>query len=668
MLQDEPPETALESPLLDLVNTSDVNPILPEQVADARAVLRLRRQHTSSPWDGSASEVVRLQRQIVERYLSGRRAYFGTDQVAPLDGVPGLVDEQRDIFVVIKFMDEAPHIAATVLSLLNQTELDMNRLVIVAVDNQSTDGSDSIMKELVAATDTPVRFIYLNQPVPGAGNAARLGVDRAIATVHAMCLHDNRWDRLQSAIIGVSDGDTVYHPNTISEAAKIFDGNPLVDGVMPFLVYKFTAALRLFSTYQPACPDELARQVRASDVRQVGVSLADLSAHDALPRRRRRRIGDVMALDVLGGETVLVPLTYTDNNGRRFGVIRDSAGRLGYVYEDRGLVLGEAAVSGFDAALVFLENGGVGRAEKWRWHALVGHDLFLYWAFAGLGLPEEMIYPDTSDALKVFRAWSFAIGGQHQLARRDLRIATGSDYQSGRVLQAVGNTVRFGPAHAFAETETDRLIKMVRNLARSQPVFYGQTRSDPLHRATGLYLHMTRIQADIEREVRNYPDELFEYAIFPERVLFPLRWIVQNAVRFYAHASEDAKRTIRDRVLAVMFSKKTAARVERVWLDDRSVAALRAAPSHERQAVAERIAENIIGATYPELMAFYRRCLRSFMQHNGVAAKHFEWLLEGLETSRNAILESPPPVDPATVWHEDEFVIDSSRGQVLRVR
>ncbi len=102
----------------------------------------------------------------------------------------------------------------------------------------------------------------------------------------------------------------------------------------------------------------------------------------------------------------MVPLAHVDEYGRRFGVIRDPAGRFGYVFSDRTLTLAEAPVSGFDAALVFLENGAVRRDEKWRWHSVIGHDLFLYWAFAGMALPEAMVFPDTSDALKTFRVWS----------------------------------------------------------------------------------------------------------------------------------------------------------------------------------------------------------------------------------------------------------------------
>jgi glycosyltransferase involved in cell wall biosynthesis len=167
------------------------------------------------------------------------------------------VREGRDIFVIIKFMDEAPHIRATLQSLINQKQVDLRRVVIVAVDNNSTDGSDQIVKDVAATNRTAARIIYTNQPTPGGGSAARFGVDRSIATLYHMCLHDARWERLQTGLIAVSDGDTVYHPHVLCELVRIFDHDPTVDGVMPFLVYKYTGALRLFSTYIPSFPEEL---------------------------------------------------------------------------------------------------------------------------------------------------------------------------------------------------------------------------------------------------------------------------------------------------------------------------------------------------------------------------------------------------------------------------
>lgn len=662
--QQEPPETALDSPLLDLARTSDVDPLLPEQVADARAVLRTRRSLVETGQEDLVEEVLAGQRRVVERFLAGRRARFGSEQSQPLPDTPTLAREGRDIFVVIKFMDEAPHLDATLRSLLQQ-DVDPTRVVILAVDNNSTDGSDAIVKQTIERYRGPVRLVYLNQSTPGAGHAARLGVDTCIATVYAMCEHDGRWERLQTATIAVSDGDTVYHPSTLRTVSRLLEANPTVDGVMPFLTYKFTAALRLFRNFSWVPPAELARDDATAVL--VPVDLSSVRGHAALPRQQRQLGSEGMRLQCADGTTVNVPLDQRDTHGRRYGIIQDSAGHLGYVFEDRSLILTEAPVSGVDTALTFLDNGGVQRDEKWRWHAVIGHDLFLHWAFRGMGLPEQMIHPDTSDALKTFRVWSFAIGGQHQLRRPDLRIATGSDYQSGRVLQAVGATSILGPADVFAETETDRLMKMVRNLVRQQAVFYGDTRAAALDRATGLYVHMTRIQQDIEAEILAYDDTLFEQIVFPERVLFPLRWILQNAIRFYAHGPQE-RQIVQERVLATMFGPAARAAIERDVLTPDALHSLEQARYDAKQTVAEQLAETVIAAHYPDIMDFYLRTLRDFFTAHQIAAPTYEWLLEGLRESRNALAEKRPPIDPRVVWSGDEFEIDTDRGQVLRIR
>lgn len=671
LVRDEPPETATESPLLELSRSSDVNPLLPEQIAQARRVLKLR----STPADGAddsaddyKADLIREgQRRIVERFLAGRRAHYGEEQSRPLDDARALAAEGRDVFIVVKFMDEAPHLAATLHSLLNQQDFDLGRLVVLAVDNNSTDGSGEIVRAAIRDNRSAARLIYLNQSRPGAGNAARLGVDTCIATVYAMCESDGRWERLQHATVAVSDGDTVYHARTLRSISDILEQNPTVDGVMPFLTYKFTAALRLFHDYVPAFPDVLADRAAGVEPTPVAVDLATGRAHDGFPRWLRHAEDGGVALTDRAGSAVHVPLTCVDEHGRGFGVIADPAGRVGYVFGDRTLVPAEAPVSGYDAALVFLENGGVRPEEKWRWHTVIGHDLFLLWAFAGMGLPEGMIFPDTSDALKTMRLWAIAIGGQHQLRRPGLRIATGSDYQSGRVLQAVGCTVRLGPAEVFAETETDRLIKMIRNFQHRQSVFYGQTRGEPLERATGLYVHMTRIQDDIEREMRGYDDTMFERTAFPERVLFPLRWIFQNAVRYYAHGPAQ-RHVVRTKVLERVFGRATAERIEREHLGDAPLRELAEAPFAYKQGVAEHIAERIIAANYPAIMAFYAATLRDFFAAQRVDPASCAWLLEGMEQSRNALADQPETVDPAAVWSGPEFDIDLARGQVVRMR
>jgi hypothetical protein len=666
MVRGEPPETATMSPLLALGRSSEVDPLLPEQVTDARRVLTLRSELVDQGRPELRDAVVDGQRKIVERFLAGRRAHFGPAESKPLDQVAELVDEGRDIFVVVKFMDEAPHMAATLHSLLNQSGIDLGRVVILAVDNNSTDGTDAIVRAAIRDNRSAARLVYMNQAKPGAGNAARLGVDTSIATVYEMCRLDGDWERLQRATVGVSDGDTVYHPSTFRAISDIFEAHPTTDGVMPFLTYKFTAALRLFHDYVPANPDELKRLSLGVIPTALPIDLATGRVHAEIARRDRSPGPDGMILVTSQGTKITVPLEARDEAGRRFGVVVDPEGRRGYVFEDRTLVPAEAPVSGYDAALVFLENGGVRSDEKWRWHCVVGHDLFLFWSFAGMGLPERMVFPDTSDALKTMRVWSIAIGGQHQLRRPGLRIATGSDYQSGRVLQAVGSTVRLGPAGVFAETETDRLIKMVRNFRHRQSVFYGETRDVALERATGLYVHMTRIQDDIEREMRAYDDSMFEETAFPERVLFPLRWMFQNAFRFYAHGPRE-RRIIRERVLGLIFPRDVADMIERDVLTQEALLELAQAPYAEKQVLAERLAESVIRDHYPAIMAFYARTLRDFFAAEHVAPECYEWLLDGMTESRNALAEEPEAVDPADVWSGSEFEIDLARGQVVRM-
>jgi hypothetical protein len=235
------------------------------------------------------------------------------------------------------------------------------------------------------------------------------------------------------------------------------------------------------------------------------------------------------------------------------------------------------------------------------------------------------------------------------------------------VLQAVGCTVRLGPAEAPAETENDRLIKMVHNFVRKQSVFYGAIRSSALERATGLYVHITRIQDEIEAELRAVDDTLFEQMVFPERALFPLRWILQNAIRVYAQHDPDAQAVVREKVLHVLFPREVAQRVERRWFEGR-VDDIRDARRDERLDLAEQLAERVIAENYQEIMAFYAATLRDYFTAQHISPEAFEWLLEGVTDSRNAIVTAPPDVDPASVWADDEFVIDVERGQAVAMR
>src|SRR5690606_29672189 len=120
------------------------------------------------------------------------------------------------------------------------------------------------------------------------------------------------------------DGDTVYHPETLRTISDLLGRDPTVDAVMPFLTYKFTAALRLMHDYQPAVPAAVAAAADSSQPPTlVNVELGTITAHDELPRWQRRRRGDEMVLTDRAGTLVRVPLAHTDPRGRRFGVLVD---------------------------------------------------------------------------------------------------------------------------------------------------------------------------------------------------------------------------------------------------------------------------------------------------------------------------------------------------------
>lgn len=663
-----PAQDCLASPLLDLMRTSNVNKIPLEQVEDAHSVLHLRKALLAAPGEETDADgwqrLAQLQRRIVERHLDGRAAYYGPEQCAPLPDAETFAREGRDTFLIIKFMDEAPHIEATLTSLLTQTGVDLNRVVIVAVDNNSTDGSGDIVRATAASVPSAARVVCINQSTPGGGSAARYGVDRSIATIHAMCLSDGQWGRLQSARIAVSDGDTVYHHQLVHGFSEILDKHQDVDGVMPFLTYKFTAALRFFADHQPHDLKILRAGAATGGAIPVTFRLSDISAFERLPRAGRRKAERAMRLSG-DGIDLSVPLDRLDGRGRRYGVIEDPAGARAYVMEDRTIVLDRAPVSGFDSALLFLENGGVRADEKWRWHSVIGHDLFLLWMFQRMGIPEAVVAPDTSDALKVFRCWSFAIGGQHQLSSPALKIVTGTDYQSGRVQQAVGCRTVLGPATAYTETEVDRLAKMIRNFANRQGVFYGDTRSRGLERASGLYLHMTRIQDQVESEIRGYSEDFFRDVVFPERVLFPLRWLLQNAICLYAGGDRSVRTVVRERVFAQLLGSRGMDEALAGTLGDTAMAVLAGRSFEDKRDEAESLAEELISGFYPEIMRFYARTLADFLDTQGVARADYAWLLEDVEHSRNALIEKRAPIDPAVVWAGREFVIDHARGQVV---
>jgi hypothetical protein len=610
-----------------------------------------------------------LCKEIVDEHLRARAALFGAEQCAPFDEASVLGAEGRDIFLVIKFMDEEPHIRSTIDSLLTQKDVDLSRIVLVGVDNMSSDRSGEIFREARDTNSGPVRMIYCRQTVSGGGSAARLGVDRCIATVRAMAEARGDLSLLHRARIAVSDGDTIYHPGLVADGAQVFDRHHDIDGVMPFLTYKLSACLRLFDGWRKRDPASLLASAAhcASDFVRIELPLDTVLAYECFPRGRRRAGVTGVELGLADGGSLQAPYVGSIETGERFGVLVDPDGNRALVFEDRFLVLERAPVAGYDSSLVYLENGRVGLSEIWRWHSLIGHDLFLLWSFTVMGLSRDFILPDTSDALKAFRVWAFSVGGQHQLRRPGTERVTGTDYQSGRVLQCFGARTVLGSPQAHSETEIDRLAKMIRNFANAQSVFYGNTRAGALERASGLYLHMTRIQDKIEAEVRGYSEALYESVVFPERLLFPLRWMVQNFICAYCVADSRERAHVAARSFVILLDEGAWRAVRADILTDAELDAMNTLGFEALRARCEHLAEAVICANWGVLIAFYERTLRRFFLDHGIDESVYGFLLEPLQSCRNSLLEERPPVDVNDVWSSHDFVVDRERGQVLDI-
>ncbi len=671
-----PIDQCLNSELLFLAYTSDVNDPNPAQIERAHQALHLRSKAIAEGWTGrqgpdvaSVRDYLRVCREIVSTHIADRHARFGPEQCAPFDEVAQLAAEGRDTFLIIKFMDEEAHIQSTIDSLLAQKGVDCSRIVLIGVDNMSSDRSGEIFRQARDANTGSVHMIYCQQTISGGGSAARYGVDRSIATVLAMCEATGDWGLLHRARIAVSDGDTIYHPHLVADATHVFDTYPDIDGIMPFLIYKLTAALRLFDGYRQSDPAALLKKVEPHAGRFVPVNFAldGMAAQDLLPRRQRIARADGMHLGLADGTKLFVPFVGTTEHAGSFGVLVDAKGNRALIFSDRFLVLERAPVSGYDSALVYLENGRVGRGEVWRWHSLIGHDLFLLWAFRAMNLGRDYILPDTSDALKAFRVWSFAVGGQHQLKRPGTERVTGTDYQSGRVLQTFGARVVLGTPHAHSETEIDRLSKMIRNFANEQSVFYGNTRSRALERASGLYLHMTRIQDEIEAEIRGYSEALYRDVVFPERILFPFRWLLQNFISAYCVADPAQRHLISERTFEVLFPPDRWAKIREEILTEAVLDAMNHRRFEALRSEGEVLAEQIMGAHWTALIEFYEATLRRFFDDHDIDVSTYGFLLEPLADCRNSLLEERPFVNVNDVWSQSDFKIDQVRGQVVAV-
>ncbi|AJY50072.1 glycosyltransferase [Halomonas sp. KO116] len=588
--------------------------------------------------------------------MENRVGYYGNDQVITLNDYKALTNEKRDTFVVIKFMDESPHIRATLKSILNQ-KYEMERLVVVAVDNNSTDGSDEIVKSVINETVTDARIYYVNQFMPGGGNAARYGVDACISTIYNMCKLDNDWSRLQHCSIAVTDGDTVYTEGVLKEIDFQLKSNIDIDGVMPFLIYKITSTVRFFNNYVPLSEDF--SNLDQSLFIKVDFPLCGSLAYEELKLSNRiKYFNTIFSRDDFAVHT---------NEKLSYIVLIDKEGNKAKLYIDGQLLLEQSTVSGDDRSLVYLNNNYIERNEKWKWHTLVGHDIFLRSLYTMFSFPEEAILPDTSDALKTFRCWSFSIGGQHQLSRPGLKIVTGTDYQSGRIHKAVGCRIVLANAEEYSETEIDRLAKMIRNFNKNQNIFYGDARSSSLERASGLYLHMTRIQTKIEEEVKKYDDNFYKETAFPERILFPLRWVLKNSILFSILSSQSISEEIEKLVFLPLLGLKNLNEIKKNILNHSCQKEIISSEHEAREEKAEKIAEKMIEMSFDHIMFFYKKVLGEYFKFSGVDSDAYKWLLEDVGDIECALLKGKIAIDPAEAWRSEEYVIDQDRGQVVDI-
>lgn len=676
--RNRPLDDMKSSELLSLAYSSDVNNPNPLQYKRAQLALSLRTRAIENGWPKRenlfSTAYKAIAREILNTHIEARIAYYGHEQCMAFGNPQELVQQKRDIFLVIKFMDEMPHIASTINSLLNQAEVDLSRVVLVGVNNNSSDESAELFAQIQDAYAGPVKIVLLLQTIPGGGHAARFGVDSCLATIQKMCEVSGDWGLLHRARIAVSDGDTVYHPRLLSDATVTFDQIPDVDGVMPFLTYKLNACLRLFAEYRQEDPEVLSNIIKQNQYQPVNVpvSLKNILAMESMWRAHRKKTSQDgmagMSIKFASGGRQFVPFAGQSPSGLHFGVMQDPQGKRAYILENRQILLESEPVSGYENVLIYQENGNVSRNEIWKWHSLIGHDLFLLGAFRQAKLARELILPDTSDALKSFRAWVFAVGGQHQLEKPGLKRVTGTDYQSGRVVQFFGGRTVLGSAEFHSETEIDRLAKMIRNFANGQGVFYGNTRGNSYERASGLYLHMTKIQGAIEEEIRRYPEDFYQHVVFPERLLFPLRWMLQNFISAYAAAtSESDEQDVALQSFRLIFDDEKWRKIKRFYLSNERIRQLRNTTFESLRRKAEQYAEDIIRDYWQELLTFYTDTLRQFFTFHRMDPASYEFLLAPIIQCRNPLLEDRPTIDTASVWPSSLFEIDDRRGQVMAI-
>jgi cellulose synthase/poly-beta-1,6-N-acetylglucosamine synthase-like glycosyltransferase len=151
----------------------------------------------------------------------------------------GTGGEQPPVSVVVAARDEAPHIAAAALSMLDQ---NYPALELVAVDDRSTDGTGEILDRL-ADLDPRLRVIHVDT-LP----AGWLGKNHAL---------QRGADAATGSILLFTDADVVMRPGAIARAVSIMEKGGLdhlalapkiLAGTVPATVV-VTVFLSLFSAF-----------------------------------------------------------------------------------------------------------------------------------------------------------------------------------------------------------------------------------------------------------------------------------------------------------------------------------------------------------------------------------------------------------------------------------
>jgi glycosyltransferase involved in cell wall biosynthesis len=118
----------------------------------------------------------------------------------------------QPVSVLLPYFNEAGYIAATLQSLLTQSHLPGE---IVLVDNGSTDGSEAVCRAVLEAAGYQ-NVLFLREPRPGKTHALESGLQRVTGEIVAVC-----------------DADTHYPHHYLELALRLFDeGGPATVAAM----------------------------------------------------------------------------------------------------------------------------------------------------------------------------------------------------------------------------------------------------------------------------------------------------------------------------------------------------------------------------------------------------------------------------------------------------